>query len=475
MKEKKITCKIILALTFISLSATHATGQLASDNGLVFVEAKVWNKRHPELPQWQSYPALTVDSLCCIPKIPDRLNRYGSLLDGPLFEATGFFYATRYHDRWIMVDPDGRLHIDAAVVGVRLGQGEQNKSAFSKKFQNEDEWIKQTVDKLTSYGFNGAGTWSNEKAIRRYNQLSTNRKFTYCPILSLMSGYNRKVNAERHLPENAQYPNQCIRAFDPEFEEYCDQYIASIIDQYKADPNVLGFYSDNELPISSQNLEGYLNLPEDDWGHKAAVKWLEAKGVTWQEITDALRYEFAGYVADTYFGTVRRSLKKFDPNHMYLGSRLHWEAKNTKEVIAAAGRHCDVITINYYGYWQVRGKDIADWKKWADKPFMITEFYTKAEDSGLTNATGAGWLVHTQKDRGFHYENFVIGLLKASNCVGWSWFRYQDNDPTSKAADPSNLNSNKGCFDNSYEPYVELVSRMGQVVNSIRYSLAGLF
>lgn len=41
-----------------------------------------------------------------------------------------------------------------------------------------------------------------------------------------------------------------------------------------------------------------------------------------------------------------------------------------------------------------------NWDVWANKPFIITEFYTKAEDSGLTNVTGAGWKVRTQKDRG---------------------------------------------------------------------------
>ena len=27
-----------------------------------------------------------------------------------------------------------------------------------------------------------------------------------------------------------------------------------------------------------------------------------------------------------------------------------------------------------------------NWDVWANKPFIITEFYTKAEDSGLTNS-----------------------------------------------------------------------------------------
>ena len=91
---------------------------------------------------------------------------------------------------------------------------------------------------------------------------------------------------------------------------------------------------------------------------------------------------------------------------------------------------------------------------------MITEFYTKAEDSGLPNITGAGWLVKTQHERGIFYQNFCLSLLSAPNCVGWHWFRYQDNDPTDPKADPSNNDSNKGLVNNRYEVYLPLAEKM---------------
>ena len=170
---------------------------------------------------------------------------------------------------------------------------------------------------------------------------------------------------------------------------------------------------------------------------------------------------------------VHRVLKKYDPDHLYLGSRLHGGAKHIRE---GGGSGRKALRCNFHQllrFLDVVTKISPTGKAGADKPFIITEFYTKAEDSGLSNATGAGWLVHTQKDRGIHYQNFIIGLLRSDNCVGWSWFKYQDNDPTAKGVDPSNLNSNKGCFDNDYTPYGELVTRM-QEVNSIRYSVAGI-
>ena len=117
---------------------------------------------------------------------------------------------------------------------------------------------------------------------------------------------------------------------------------------------------------------------------------------------------------------------------------------------------------------------MADWSSWSDKPFFITEYYTKAEDAGMTNQSGAGWLVKTQSDRGIHYQNFCMELLRAKNCVGWHWFRYQDNDPTDTSADPSNSDSNKGIVNTLYEVYEKLADKMKQL-NDNKYSLTAFF
>jgi hypothetical protein len=79
--------------------------------------------------------------------------------------------------------------------------------------------------------------------------------------------------------------------------------------------------------------------------------------------------------------------------------------------------------------------------------FLVTEFYAKGEDSGMPNHTGAGWLVHTQDDRGLFYEDFILALLESRACVGWQWFKYQDNDPDDPHAEASNRDSNKGIVD----------------------------
>ena len=211
-----------------------------------------------------------MDCLKNAPTARTRINKYGSWGEKPLFKATGYFYTEKYNNRWVLVDPEGYLHIESAVVGIRQGKGETNKTYFSKKFKDEQDWINTTIEQLASYGFNGAGTWSDDKAIQLYNQKSQARKFSYCPMLNLMAGYGRSLKVTKQLSGNIGYPNQCILAFDPGFEAYCEQEIPKMIASYKDDSNVIGYFSDNELPISKNNLEGYLKLPENDFGRKAA-------------------------------------------------------------------------------------------------------------------------------------------------------------------------------------------------------------
>jgi hypothetical protein len=285
-----------------------------------------------------------------------------------------------------------------------------------------------------------------------------------------MSSYGKKHGGTYQLAGNTGYPNQTIFVFDPAFEQFCDEHAKELI-QNTNDPNLFGYFSDNELPLGIDNLDGYLTLEnKSDAGYIAATQWLENKGILSEKITDKIREEFAGFVADKYYSIVSKAIKKYDPNHLYLGSRLHGNAKKTESIIDAAGKYCDILSINYYGEWSPNPTLIDIWDRSAKKPFIITEFYTKAMDAGLANTTGAGFTVHTQTDKGYAYQHFCLNLLNSKSCVGWHYFKYQDNDPTAKSVDPSNTDSNKGLVNNSFQYYKPFVKLMKEF-NDNKYQL----
>lgn len=90
----------------------------------------------------------------------------------------------------------------------------------------------------------------------------------------------------------------------------------------------------------------------------------------------------------------------------------------------------------------------------------------KGQDSDLNNLSGAGFTVPTQNDRAYAYQHFTLGLLEAKNCVGWHWFKYQDDDGTDNSGKPAN----KGVYDNHYEMYPYL----GKFMQEVNYNVYNL-
>ena len=156
---------------------------------------------------------------------------------------------------------------------------------------------------------------------------------------------------------------------------------------------------------------------------------------------------------------------------------------------------------------------------YSGKPFIVTEFFSKADDAvdmngyTLGNQSNAGSIVKTQADRAAYYENYVLVLLESQTCVGWTWYRFRDNDQTiyideggnlyraydykdeqinayvnvktgllvengpafapsltvyyQGEGDTSNLGSNKGIYDNKMNLYPELGGSMKKMTDNI--------
>lgn len=451
----KLTCMLLAMVCTLPVLAQET----------IPVDVKIRKKKGDKtyFEDWRSFDTRIVSKLQGFKPTSLTYTKYGSIpsIKG---KKTGYFHIEKINDRHWMVDPEGYGGIGIYINSVNRGKSERNKKAYKETFTGTSDWIAQTVDLLRDNGFNGIGNWSEVSTIIQYN-LKAERPMPYCVGLNFMSGYGKKRGGTYQRPGNTGYPNQCIFVFDPEFETYCMEKAKELAD-YAHDPNLIGYFSDNEMPLSKKNLEGYLDLPKDEPGYQAASKWMKEKGISRDQITDEHREEFVGLVAEKYYSTVAKAIKTYDPNHMYIGSRLHSGAPYIRSVIEACGRHADIISINYYSQWEVKEKHIENWKAWTDKPFQVTEFYTKGEDSGLPNLSGAGWMVRTQKDRGYAYQHFCLSMLQADNCVGWHFFKYFDNDPTYTKVDPSNSDANKGIIDNYYKPYHEMLDLMKELNRS---------
>jgi hypothetical protein len=219
--------------------------------------------------------------------------------------------------------------------------------------------------------------------------------------------------------------------------------------------------------MPAPRLDKFLTLDQGDPdiapGYQAAKEWLKqrkSKETSVADINDEDREAWSEYVYSRYFEITTKAIRKYDPNHLCLGSRFHGSDRRSPGTWRAAGKYLDVVSMNYYGVWGPNQDTLKDWAEWSGKPVMITEFYTKGMDSGYPNRTGAGWIVETQSDRGLFYQHYVIGLLESGSCVGWHWFKYMDNDPADLRTDPSNRDSNKGIVTIRYDEYKPLLEKM---------------
>lgn len=408
--------------------------------------------------EWTAMPTRTLSQLPELPPNPSY-SRYGGIA-GTQWAATGFFYTRKIENRWWLVDPEGHPFIHKGVTSVRRLGSDGAKASFRKKFATAEKWATSTSEVLVQHGFNGLGPWSDKK-----NLPCPNTPLVYTKIWNFMSAYGQQRGGTYQASGHTGYPQDCPFIFDPEFRAFCMKYARRLGDT-KDDPWLLGHFTDNELPWRISMLDNYLKLPATDPGHRAAAEWLAQRhGPDFQtnQVAEKDRTEFLTFAADTYFDIVTSAIRKHDPNHLVLGSRFHGRAIKIPSLFAAAGRHVDVVSVNYYHAWTPDLKLMSSWERSAGKPILISEWYAKSQDSGLGNTSGAGWLVKTQADRASFYQNFTLGLIESRVCVGWHWFRYCDNDPTEKGTDPSNQDANKGIFSNRYKPYSELLGAMKDV------------
>jgi hypothetical protein len=455
----------------LAMAMCFAGAQIPAPQQQVQARQMLYPGGHAEFGPWKPYPVRTLQQI----KLPHNdtadaaEDKYGGRADRKS-AATGYFHTERIAGRWWMIDPLGHLYLHNAIVELSPGPSDRNKAALIAKFGTAAEWSRQTQQLLLDNGIHGAGAWSNV-ALLRNSPLQATHPLAYTVNLDIMSAYGRHRGGTHPVPGHQGYPNDTIFVFDPEFPAFADKYLARI-DDLKDDPALVGYFSDNEIPLYRKNLDGFLALPITDPGNIAARAWMQQHNAT--AVTDDLRTAFLEFEADRYFQIVTAAIAKHDPHHMYLACRYTSQQLKEPVLFRAAGRYAGAISMNYYSAWQPSPEDMAMWEHEASKPFLITEFYVKAEDSGLPNHTGAGWLVHTQADRGLFYQNFVLAMLESRNCVGWHWFKYQDNDPLDPHAELSNLDSNKGIVDFEYKPYAPLLSAMREL-NIHLYALADAF
>jgi hypothetical protein len=470
--NRALTAEDVRAL-FESTCSAYEQGPLVkatSRDGTVPVETHGSN---PETPgPWRAHETRLLEKLDGYVPSGDqvKLNRYGGRLDLPREAATGFFRTKKIGGRWWLIDPEGYRFYHVGINTVR------EPKKVNENFGSPEQWAETVTGQFRENGFNGLGNGASTRLQKVKEPLVWVLRHNFLFAFARGKGLVEAASGTQG------FPNRCMPVFHPDFPAFCEAYGQALADTAN-DPTLLGIMTENEIQCPVDLLDRYLASdvanPDLKPGHDAAVAWLTARkgSADTKGLTRRDRYEFIAYAFGRYYSIVTPIVRKYDPNHLYLGSRINYSAgqfDNPWFWKMLAPCH-DVVSVNYYGRWGPQADEFADWAAWADRPILITEWYAKAMDvlPKLANTHGAGWVVRTQEDRARYYQHFALNALETKNIVGWHFFKYLDDGPESKALD--NLGgANKGMFDVTGKPHGPLLDR-ARAVNREVYPLVEFF
>lgn len=413
--------------------------------------------------------------------------------------------------RWWFVDAHAERSISLGVTTVKFAQDKirgTDRSPYGeanlRKYGSEPAWREAAARRLMDLGFNSLGAWSDRELAKVEHG---GRRLAYMENADLGAAFVGHTDPGTHAWLKGRFPD----VFDERWEPFCIEHARKRCGPLRDDPQLIGWFSDNELSWGPDWRHGdelllqFLNLPADragaqaarahlrdayggDWGAFERV-WATGAG-GWDEWAsraehappfkrppvweqngeveklavkgDARRYSFVldcesflEKLAHRYFEATRRAFAAADPGRLNFGARFAYVP--APKVVTQCTRFVDGISFNCY--MKDPRPAIASYAVFG-KPMIIGEFSFRGRDSGLPNSKGAGPIVDTQKDRADCYEQYVTLAAAHPLLVGLHWFEHAD-EPKEGRFDGED--SNYGIVTIEDEPYVELQERMRSV------------
>lgn len=419
---------------------------------------------------------------------------------GPrIARPTGFFRVRQEGPVWWIVDPNGRAFYAVGIDHVNynvhwceaLGYAPYARNVAAK-YGSEEKWAASAVARLKQWGFNSLG--ANNSPSTRYRGLPHTEFLSFGMAFTSVSDIVPRTTWTG-------FPD----VFHPGFPEWCRQEAQRQCRPLRNDPWLLGYFLDNELEWFGKSgsevglLEEALKKPASHPAKRALLADLQARYgdigsfntawktrfPSWESLAeeapavqtpearrDGLR--FVAKVADLYFRYTTAAVREADPNHLILGCRFAGTAP--PGVIAAAGRYCDVVSVNYYGEVDLERGIVTDmpnrmrqYYAEARKPLMLTEWSFPALDAGLPSQHGAGQRVPTQRDKAHAFDIYQRALFSMPFMVGSNYFMWVD-EPALGISKTFPEDSNYGLVDVNDNAWPEL-TRMAARTNRLALDL----
>jgi len=386
-----------------------------------------------------------------------ELERRGEIVvtDYSCIADAGFYRVENGADgAWRLIDPSGKPTIWLGVDHVKFNgfrcEAENNRMHYReaniKKFVTRAAWASNTVERLRGWGFNALGAGCDNADLKGFGLGRT----VFFALGDSATSDDEKDH-EHYLVRNFHTPGTAFpNVFNPDFAERCERAAAKACAANRDDPEVLGYFIDNELAWEGRNrgatrpwglFDAACAKPQGDTARMAVERLLARRGLKiGDDIPVSVKEEFVGIVAERYFSVTAAAIRKHDPNHLVLGCRFAG-AIVPDVVWRMAGRHCDVVTLNAYSRTDLEKGEVWFWYRdrflpigeamakvsaLAGRPVMLTEWSFPAFDSGLQCRNGAGQRFDTQIERAWASRLYAETVLSIPCVIGYDYFMWVD-------------------------------------------------
>jgi len=157
--------------------------------------------------------------------------------------------------------------------------------------------------------------------------------------------------------------------------------------------------------------------------------------------------KFNALIAEKFYQVTTSAIKKYDPNHLVLGSRFGGGAE--PEVLIKTAPYTDIVSLNMYTLKpEVLLRELDKIYKLTGKPLHHSEFCFLMRGRHADTDGAIYPPVDSQKARGEFYRKFANKELSIPYLTGFSWYGYVD----------PNVRMNFGLIDINDVVYQEAVS-----------------
>jgi len=366
--------------------------------------------------------------------MPDyNYSRYGGYMQKQV-KATGFFRVEEVDGRWWFVDPDGYLYLHVCASGIGAGGG-----GVIRDLDKRKGWLKEMPpDQFVQTNNQGRqvpnfGAWNLyrryggddyrqkalETTVKRMERLGVNvgsQSMASIGHPKPFTPYLRNLGMENELMGLAD-------VYAPGWEAMLDSSLRSSLPREKDNPWIIGYFVGNEPGWQKKETQlCNLILQGRDRPIKAELeKYLQVHGNSTQS-----QMEFVHKTFGIFLQTVKKTMKRYDPNHLNLGIRFgNLNSLEGRELLQDICRDAfDVISINEY-YDKPR-KELYDFMyAKMGKPYLIGEFHFGTTDRGMASSL---WQVDNQEERGVAYRYYMEQGYSHPALIGTTWFQWSDQD-----------------------------------------------